>query len=178
MAIAREEIIVPPVEGPISEALMLAAEQIGIKLEYVGGIPVWEAMPNVKHQRAVDRVRASLRRRPGTDLGCSCIHYNDILIRFPDGSQKRPDIVVFCQEPEEEESEVTLIPEAVIEIISKGYEKKDLEIGVPFYLAQGIKDIVTFDYRTGEVIHFRREAERRLQSPVEIALECGCVCTV
>jgi hypothetical protein len=30
---------------------------------------------------------------------------------------------------------VTLVPEVVIEVISPGYEKKDTEIGAPFYLS-------------------------------------------
>jgi hypothetical protein len=40
---------------------------------------------------------------------------------------------------------ITLVPEAVIEVISKGCEAKDLEIGPPFCLSQGAKDVVMFD---------------------------------
>lgn len=62
--------------------------------------------------------------------------------------------------------------------IPKGYEAKDLQIGVPFYLAQGIKDIVVFDPYTLKVLHFKQMETRETTSPVEIVLECGCVCTV
>ena len=96
---------------------------------------------------------------------------------FPDGSLKRPDISIFCREPAEEEEAITLIPEAVIEVISKGYEAKDLEIGPRFYLSQGVKDVVIFDPYTLVVLHVRRDGTRRLLSPVRIDLECGSTCT-
>lgn len=48
---------------------------------------------------------------------------------------KRQDTSIFCREPAEEKQKnaPTLIPEAVVEVVSKGYEAKDLEIGPPFY---------------------------------------------
>ena len=163
---------------PITEEMMAYTHDLGIRLEIVGGIPVWEGQPVLKHQRAVDRIRASIRRTDSGGAGCGCVHYYDLAVRFPDGSQKRPDIAIFCREPVEEESEVTLVPEAVIEIISRGYEAKDLQIGVPFYLAQGIRDVIVFDPYTLKVLHFRPDKTEETTSPVEIALECGCVCTV
>lgn len=57
---------------------------------------------------------------------------SDVYVSFPDGSLKRPDISIFCQEPAEEEEAITLVPEAVIEIVSKGFEAKDFEIGPRF----------------------------------------------
>jgi Uma2 family endonuclease len=65
-------------------------------------------------------------------------------------------------------------PEAVIEVISKGYEYKDLEIGPNFYLAQGVKDVVVFNPYTLVVLHVRRDGARHGVSPMEIGLECGC----
>ena len=53
---------------------------------------------------------------------------------------------------------VTTVPEAVIEIISRGYEKKDLELGPPFYLAQGVRDIFVFDPYTEMTRHFTARA--------------------
>ena len=103
---------------------------------------------------------------------------SDVYISFPDGSLKRPDISIFCREPEEDESAIKLVPEAVIEVISKGYEAKDLEIGPRFYLSQGVKDIVVFDPYTLVVLHVKREGVSRLVSPVEINLSCGCRCIV
>ena len=67
-----------------------------------------------------------------------------------------------------------MIPEAVIEVVSKGYEAKDLEIGPPFYLSQGVKDVVVFDPLTLLVLHVRKERTMRQVSPIVIALECGC----
>jgi Uma2 family endonuclease len=91
---------------------------------------------------------------------------------------KRPDISIFCREPEEEEEAVKLVPEAVIEVISKGYEAKDLELGPQFYLSQGVKDVVVFNPYTLLVLHVRRDEVSRHISPVELHLLCGCRCQV
>lgn len=66
----------------------------------------------------------------------------------------------------------------MIEVVSKGYEAKDLEIGPRFYLSQGVKDVVVFDPYTLLVLHVRKDGARRRISPVEISLECGCDCAV
>ncbi len=159
---------------------LLQANELGIRLEIVAGLPIWEPQPVLKHQRAVDRIRASIEPvspEAGQQAGCSCVHTSDVYISFPDGSLKRPDISLFCREPDEEDEAITLVPEAVIEIISKGYEAKDLDIGPQFYLAQGVKDVVVFNPYTLLVLHVRRDQVRRHVSPVAIALECGCRCT-
>ena len=91
---------------------------------------------------------------------------------------KRPDISIFCREPEDEEEAIKLVPEAVIEVISKGYEAKDLEIGPRFYLSQGVKDVVVYNPYTLVVLHIRHDGVARHVSPVEINLSCGCRCTV
>ena len=71
------------------------------------------------------------------------------------------------------------IPEATIEVVSPGYEAKNLGIGIPFYLRMGIKDIVVFDLETGSVRHFRPgESERVFVSPHTIRLTCGFSVTV
>ncbi len=162
--------------------LLMQADEAGIRLEIVGGLPLWEAHPVPIHQMAIDRIRRSIKRRrrrsSGSAKGCACIHLSDVYVRFPDGSLKRPDISIFCTEPEEEEEAVTLVPEAVVEIISKGYEAKDLEIGPHFYLSQGVKDVIVFDPHTLLVLHLRREKVTRQFSPVKINLVCGCRCTV
>lgn len=160
---------------------LLQADELGVRLEIVGGLPIWEPHPVWKHQKAVDRIRASIEPVDPSltpEEGCPCIHISDVYVKFPDNSLKRPDISVFCREPDEEEEAVTLMPEAVIEVISKGYEAKDLEIGPRFYLAQGVKDVVVFDPYTLLVLHVRRDGVSRQVSPVTIVLECGCRCTV
>ena len=99
-------------------------------------------------------------------------------MQFPDGSLKRPDVSIFCREPDEDEDAITLVPEAVVEVVSKGYEAKDLEIGPGFYLSQGVKDVIVFDPRTLLVLHARRHGTERATSPLAIDLECGCRCVV
>jgi hypothetical protein len=49
-------------------------------------------------------------------------------IQFPDGSDNRSDIAIFCEELSGTDTAVTTVLEAFIEILSRGYEKKDLEI--------------------------------------------------
>ncbi len=154
---------------------LLRAEEIGVRLEIVAGLPIWEAQPLLRHQEEVDRIRASIHSRtPSNQAGCGCFHIADIYIQFPDGSLKRPDISVFCSRPTDEDVAVTTVPEAVVEVISKGYEAKDLEIGPRFYLSQGVKDVVVFDPYTLVVLHVRRNGATRLVSPAHLQLECGC----
>lgn len=159
---------------------LLRADELGVRLEIVAGLPIWEAQPIWKHQKAVDRIRESIRSMAEGGNGCRCEHVADVYIHFPDGSLKRPDISLFCREPDPDEQDgmITLVPEAVIEVISKGYEAKDLEIGPHFYLSQGVKDVVVFDPHTLLVLHVRRDSVKRMVSPVEVKFECGCVCTV
>lgn len=164
------------------DSKFLRAEDFGIRLEIVGGLPIWEPYPVYKHQKAVDRIRATIERTAvsseSNDGRRDCIHVSDVYISFPDGSLKRPDISIFCQEPEDEEAAIKLVPEAVVEVISKGYEAKDLEIGPRFYLSQGVKDVVVFNPYTLVVLHVKQTEVARHVSPVEIGLTCGCHCTV
>lgn len=155
----------------------LKAEELGIRLEVVAGLAIWEAHPSYRHQKAVDRIRSSITL-PSTSPACTCVHVSDVYVQFPDGSLKRPDVAVFCREPTELDEAITLVPEAVIEVVSKGYEAKDLELGPQFYLAQGVKDVVVFDPATLLVLHARRSGTTRLVSPAPIVLECGCSCLV
>lgn len=159
---------------------LLAADELGVRLEIVGGLPLWEAHPLPKHQRAVDRIRATITPPPHTadGKGCACVHLADVYVQFPDGSLKRPDVSIFCREPDEDDRAITLVPEAVIEVISRGYEAKDLEIGPHFYRSQGVKDVVVFDPDTLVVLHVHAGGASRHVAPVNIQLQCGCRCTV
>lgn len=154
--------------------ILLQASELGIRLEIVNGLPIWEAQPVYRHQKHVERIVQGITK---TDVqpGCECTHAIDVYIQFPNGL-KRPDISIFCREPsdEEQDSALTMIPEAVIEVVSKGYEAKDLEIGPPFYLSQGVKDVVVFDPLTLLVLHVRKDRTTRQVSPVVVELECGC----
>ncbi len=160
--------------------LLQGADEVGVRLEIVGGLPLWEVSPAQRHQSAVDNIRASIKPKSRTKkaAGCGCIHLADVYISFPDGSFKRPDISIFCRKPKEQDEAITLVPEAVIEVVSAGYEAKDIEIGPRFYLSQGVKDVVVFDPHTLLVLHVRRDGVTRQISPVTIALECGCQCVV
>jgi Uma2 family endonuclease len=163
----------------LRERTIFDADQNGYRLEFVGGLGVWEASPVLKHQRAVLRIQNSIRPAVTAESGCGCVHYADLQVRFADGSLKRPDIAVFCREPDEQDAAVTLQPEAVIEILSRGYEAKDLEIGVPFYRRMHVKDIIVLDPDTDAVLHWAGQLPAcELTSPVEITLQCGCRCTV
>lgn len=157
--------------------LVESAETARVRIEMVGGVGVWEAMPGPRHQREIFRIQSSIRRRSDTGSDCGCYHYSDVYVRFPDGSFKRPDISIFCREPAEQDEAVTLIPEAVVEVVSPGYEAKDFQYGIPFYLSHGVKDVVVFDPRTFNIVHARRDGTQSLASPAEIRLECGCVLT-
>lgn len=157
---------------------MLRAEELGVRLEIAGGLPLWESYPVYKHQKEVDRIRASIKPVAGAGDECACIHAADVYVSFPDGSLKRPDVSIFCREPDEEDEAVRLVPEAVIEVVSKGFEAKDLEIGPRFYLSQGVKDVVVLDPYTLVVLHVRPDGADRHVSPVDLELACGCRCTV
>jgi Uma2 family endonuclease len=164
------------------DPVFLRADELGIRLEIVGGLPIWEAYPVYKHQKAIDLIRATIEKVPqasgSDDEEWAFVHTSGVYISFPDGSLKRPDISIFCREPTEEDEAITLVPEAVIEVISKRYEAKDLEIGPHFYLSQGVKDVVVFDPYTLLVLHMRRDGVTRQVSPIEVTLECGCRCVV
>jgi Uma2 family endonuclease len=132
---------------------------------------MWEAAPALRHQRAVDRIRSSIKAPQG--IACACVHVADVYVQFPDGL-KRPDVSIFCREPDEQDDAITLIPEAVVEVVSKNYEAKDLEIGPSFYLSQGVKDVVVFDPHTLLVLHCTASQTSRWVTPMPIDLKCGC----
>lgn len=156
---------------------LLQADEMGLRLEVTAGLTTWETSPMKSHQKVVDRIRASIKATLET---CECVHYADVFVRFEDGSLKRPDISVFCSEPIEENTPITLTPTAVVEVISKGYEAKDLELNPPFYLNAGVLDVLVLDPATNEVWHFRSDLEQanKYFSPVVLTLECGCEITV
>jgi Uma2 family endonuclease len=148
-----------------------------VRLEYVHGRPHWELSPALTHQRIVDRIRATLRPDPSEADSCGCFHYADVLIKLG-SSFKRPDIALFCDDPPDQGTALAITPAAVIEIISEGYEEKDLgEDGAPFYIAQGVLDVLVVDPRSNEVHHFRPgQPKAVLISPIEVRLACGCLC--
>lgn len=162
-----------------AEDIFQRADEAGIRLEIINGLPVWEAHPNLTHQEAIDRIRQTIIPTPTRNgQNCGCVHYADLHIKFPDGSDKRPDISIFCRRPSESESAVTEVPAAVVEIISRGYEAKDLQLGPPFYLNQGVKDVLVFDPYSKQLYLFDAAGQQTFESPVKLELKCGCQITI
>ena len=159
--------------------ILAQADEAGYRMEIINGLGVWEVMPSRRHIEAESRIERSVRPDPESQSDCGCHAYRDLYVRFPDDSLRRPDVAVYCRIPDEEDAAVTLIPEAVIEVVSRGSERKDLELSPPFYLAHGIKDVIVLDPYTGIVWHHRPDAPvDRHQSPVDLSLRCGCLVTV
>ena len=163
------------------EALILEAkDRLGLRLEMVGDLQLWEASPGLQHQLKSRNIGRSLRKIGSPDRPCQCLDIPDLLIRFPNGSMKQPDISIFCETPglPDHKGAVTVVPEAVIEVISEGSEIKDRIIGPSFYLSQGVKDVVVLEPDSGEVLHYTANQVRTLQSVATIQLECGCTVKV
>ena len=164
--------------GPNVPDLDQLLREGAIRLEITAGIPTWEAFPGSRHQRMIDRIRASIEPVPESMKACGCAHLSDVLIRFRDGSLKRPDIAIFCTEPPEQDEALSFAPVAVIEIVSPGYEYKDLSLNPQFYLAQGLSDVVIVDPRSGVITHYHDTEIAKHHAPITLELECGCRCTV
>jgi Uma2 family endonuclease len=156
---------------------LLEADDAGVRLEMVMGVPTWEFHPSPLHQMMSGDIKRSIQPAPG-ESSCGWYHVSDVYIRFPDGSIKRPDISIFCERPAPTQDALQIVPDAVVEIVSPGSEHKDVEVGPPFYLSQGVKDVVIVDPRTLVALHHRRDGLERHLSPVTLTLSCGCVLTV
>ena len=151
-----------------------------VRLERTAGVPTWEPMPGARHQKAIDRIRATIGPISDADgeQRCACVHLSDVLVRFPEGSYRRPDIAIFCSDPPDVDEALVTIPLAVIEIVSAGYEYKDLALGAPFYIGQGVLEVIVHDPGSNLVTHFQPGGTQVYQSPVAIDLQCGCRCIV
>jgi Uma2 family endonuclease len=158
------------------------AAKAPVRLEYVRGRTKWEASPASRHQKTVQRIERSLRPIPGHSNDCGCFVLQDTLIRFPDPdhSIKRPDLAIFCDEPPDSDEALDVVPAAVVEVLSIGYEEKDLgPEGAPFYLAYGVRDVLTVDPRANVIYHDTPGQPRRtLAAPATLDLACGCRLTV
>jgi len=160
------------------ESIYLRAEDIGVRLEMANGLPIWEAHPLPRHQKAVEKIRGSIRPIESHPAPCGCYVLPDTYIAFSGNTLKRPDLSIFCEETSENDEAIRTLPEAVVEVVGPCYEAKDLEVGLMFYQKEGIKDIVIFDPRTLLVLHAAEGTTKRLTSPVRIELRCGCEITV
>lgn len=59
------------------ERAFAEADEIGFRMELVGGIPTWELPPSLYHQATIDRTRATILRGR-LSQGCDCAHFVDI----------------------------------------------------------------------------------------------------
>jgi Uma2 family endonuclease len=150
--------------------LIESVRREGVRLEYVAGMPYWEMMPGTRHHDSLMSIWSDL----ANDRCGRWFPYVGLTLGFLDGSVKTPDLSIFCERPTEREGLVHKIPEDVVEIVSPGYERKDLEIGPTFYLAQGVKDTLVFDPRSNLITHFRRDGVKSSTAPASFELECGC----
>ncbi|MEO6724183.1 MAG: Uma2 family endonuclease [Blastocatellia bacterium] len=160
----------------------MIADNAGGQLEIIGGLHVWEAWPSLMHQKTIDCIRQSFKHSDQVNGGRECLHYAGLHyaglhIKFPDGSVKHSDIAIFHRRPRETDFAVTDVPEAVIEIISEGYEKKDLELGPPFYLSQGVKDVIVYNPYTKVTRHFTAAGQSEYAKSVTLILQWGCQVT-
>jgi Uma2 family endonuclease len=157
---------------------LMNADEAGVKLEVVQGEYTWEFFPSPLHQGVVADVERSLWLSMSTNpSGCGCFTLADTYIQFADGSVKRPDLMVFCERPPRTREALTVIPEAVIEVLSPRGERKDLQVGPPFYLSQGVKDVVVIDPEGETAHHFRKDGERTVERGTAVRLQCGCELT-
>ena len=167
----------PAISEELLERLVQSADHSAVKIQMTAGMPTWEAMPGRRHQRINLAVVNSVRRAPQTKGDCGCHAVIDVYIRFPDGSFRSPDAAIYCDEPPDVDGALEMLPVAVVEIVSAGYEAKD-RIGLPFYLEQGIADVALYDPRTGEVIHATTHGRTIYTAPVDLTFACGCVVTI
>ncbi|RYG33930.1 Uma2 family endonuclease [bacterium] len=159
-------------------SLFAQAENLGLRLELTDGGITWETFPGFRHQEIIRDILVASNSGRGSEGGCECIQVPDVDIVFPDGTVKRPDPSVWCKRPEELEGFVHAIPEAVIEIVSPGYEDKDLVFGPPIFLRNGVKDVIVFHRAKAEVHHWSPAGHRIVPSPTVFELACGCQITV
>lgn len=47
-----------------------------VRLERTAGVPTWEPMPGARHQKAIDRIRATISpiADSNSEQRCACIH--------------------------------------------------------------------------------------------------------
>lgn len=169
-----------PATDTIEEVILqTAATGAPVRLEHVRGHLKVEASPTSLHQITSRQIERSIGPIPGQENGCACFGLADTLIRFPDAdrSLKRPDIAIFCTQPPAIDEALEVLPEAVIEILSVGYEEKDLgPDGAQFYLECGIADVLICDPRGKRVLYYQagEQGPVELNMPATVDLQCGC----
>lgn len=152
-----------------------AAHEAGFKIEVAQGLPVFEVMSSPMHNEDLFEIAKTIRRAPGVPGDCGCHLLNDVTIRFPDGSYRRPDISIFCVRPPRVRAAVTLVPTAVVEALSPSSIVKDTVLSPDWYLSQGVRDVFLYDPEGLTVDHIRASGRERHAVPIELETETGCL---
>ena len=150
------------------------ANELGVRLEMIADQTFWEFRPNFQHQDRIGKIYKSVRPDHESNSGSECVSALDVGIRFPDDSLRRPDLAIFSNIPEQVDL-ITLIPEAVVDVLSQRSRHKDLVVSPPFYLEMGVKDVLVYDPFTDDIHHFRRDGDLRFKPGQTVKLECGCL---
>ena len=153
-----------------------AAREAGLKIEIAGGLPIFQLAPAMIHQEDVFEIAKAIRKGPrAAESGCECYAAFDALVRFPDGSYRRPDISIFCTRPPRVRAATTLVPTAVVEALSPSSIVKDTQLSPEWYLSQGVRDVFVYDPEALTVDHIRAAGRERHTIPVELETETGCL---
>ena len=128
-------------------AIVLDSDHSMVKVELTDGVPTWEAPFTLLHQRTV--ADSPVIPPSGTE-GCHAIQ--NAYVRFPEGSFRSPDLAIYDRDVPDTDGATDVILVVALEVLSPGFEFKD-RMAVPFYLAQGVSDVVLVDPHTGEVVH-------------------------
>ena len=147
----------------------------GVRLEITDGRTTWEAMPGALHNGVVDDIRQNLTRLNVDTTTCGCHHIADTYIEFAPRLLRRPDIAIFCTRPPRPDGAIVgLIPGAVIEVLSAGYEQKDRD-AVSLYLGFGVLDVLLVDPRACSAEwHTQAQPPHMLTLPLTCTLQMGC----
>lgn len=147
----------------------------GVRLEITGGRTTWEATPGALHNGVVDDIRQNLTRATPPGAACGCHHIADTYIAFAPSLLRRPDIAIFCAKPPRPDGAITgVIPGAVVEVLSLGYEQKDRD-AVALYLGAGVRDVLLVDPRR-RTLEWHRDGQppQTVELPTTCVLQLGC----
>ena len=154
---------------------LMQADEYGVKLELAGGTPTWEFFPSPLHQGVVQDLLGSVVAGPRAgELGCGCHAFLDTYVRLRDGSLKRPDLAIYCDPVPRTREAIAQTPGAVVEVISPGFEAKDLQTGPALYLANGVRDVVVIDPESERVHHFGPHGLAHPALGTRLRLAMGC----
>ena len=94
-----------------------AAREAGLKIEIA---------PSMIHQEDLGEIYKGTRQGArALEGGCGCFARFDALVRFSEGSYRRPDISIFCTRPPRLRAVATQVPTAVVEALSPSSMVKD-----------------------------------------------------